>query len=103
GSPMRGGIVIFAAGNSAWDAAWYPGVYENTMAVSAIGPDWKMASYSNYGTWVDIAAPGGEVSLGAKNGVLSTLPNSKVGYLEGTSMACPHVSGVAALVLANRT
>ncbi len=103
GSPMKGGIVIFAAGNSNWDANWYPGVYQNAMAVSAIGPDWKKASYSNFGTWVDIAAPGGEVSLGAKNGVLSTLPNAKIGYLEGTSMACPHVSGVAALVLANRT
>jgi len=103
GSPMKGGVVIFAAGNSDWDADWYPGYYENTIAVSSIGPDWKKASYSNYGTWVDIAAPGGEVQLGSKNGVLSTLPNSKYGYLEGTSMACPHVSGVAALVLANRT
>lgn len=103
GSPMKGGVVIFAAGNSNWDANWYPGYYENTIAVSAIGPDWKKTGYSNYGTWVDIAAPGGNTSLGPKNGVLSTLPNNKYGYMDGTSMACPHVSGVAALVLANRT
>ncbi len=103
GSPMKGGIVIFAAGNSAWDAEWYPGYYDNVLSVSSIGPNWEKASYTNFGTWVDIAAPGGEMGLGAKNGVLSTLPNEQVGYLEGTSMACPHVSGIAALVLANRT
>ncbi|HNP18448.1 MAG TPA: S8 family serine peptidase [Fulvivirga sp.] len=103
GSPMKGGIVIFAAGNSAYDAEWYPGYYDEVLSVSAIGPNWERASYSNFGTWVDIAAPGGEMGLGSKNGVLSTLPNEQFGYLEGTSMACPHVSGIAALVLANRT
>lgn len=103
GSPMKGGIVIFAAGNSAWDAEWYPGYYDNVLSVSSIGPNWEKASYTNFGAWVDVAAPGGEMGLGAKNGVLSTLPNEQIGYLEGTSMACPHVSGIAALVLANRT
>lgn len=102
-SPMRGGIVIFAAGNSNSDAHWYPGYYENTISVSSIGPNWEKASYSNYGTWVDIAAPGGETNLGATNGVLSTLPKSQYGFFQGTSMACPHVSGIAALALANRT
>ncbi|PWA11030.1 S8 family serine peptidase [Flavobacterium laiguense] len=101
-SPMKGGIVIFAAGNSNSDSDWYPGHYENTLSVSSIGPNWIKASYSNYGTWVDIAAPGGETSLGAKNGVLSTLPKSQYGFYQGTSMACPHVSGIAALALANR-
>ncbi|MGL5113566.1 MAG: S8 family serine peptidase, partial [Flavobacterium sp.] len=101
-SPMKGGIVIFAAGNSDSDAPWYPGYYENTLSVSSIGPDWKKASYSNFGTWVDIAAPGGETNLGAKNGVLSTLPKGQYGYFQGTSMACPHVSGIAALAVANR-
>ncbi|TPG31851.1 S8 family serine peptidase [Flavobacterium pectinovorum] len=101
-SPMKGGIVIFAAGNSNSDADWYPGHYENTLSVSSIGPNWEKASYSNYGTWVDIAAPGGETDLGAKNGILSTLPKNQYGYYQGTSMACPHVSGIAALALANR-
>jgi subtilisin family serine protease len=101
-SPMKGGIVIFAAGNSNSDADWYPGHYENTLSVSSIGPNWKKASYSNYGSWVDIAAPGGETSLGSKNGVLSTLPKNQYGFYQGTSMACPHVSGIAALALANR-
>jgi subtilisin family serine protease len=101
-SPMKGGIVIFAAGNSNSDGDWYPGHYENTLSVSSIGPNWEKASYSNYGTWVDIAAPGGETDLGSKNGVLSTLPKNQYGYYQGTSMACPHVSGIAALALANR-
>lgn len=101
-SPMKGGIVIFAAGNSNSDGDWYPGHYENTLSVSSIGPNWERASYSNYGTWVDIAAPGGETDLGSKNGVLSTLPKNQYGFYQGTSMACPHVSGIAALALANR-
>lgn len=101
-SPMKGGIVIFAAGNSNSDNKWYPGFYEKTLTVASIGPDWKKASYSNFGSWVDISAPGGETDLGANNGILSTLPNSQYGFYQGTSMACPHVSGVAALALANR-
>ncbi|MGL2988423.1 S8 family serine peptidase [Flavobacterium sp. RSSA_27] len=102
-SPMRGGIVIFAAGNSDSDDLWYPGYYDNVVTVSAIGPNWKRATYSNYGTWVDIAAPGGEMTLGGNNGVLSTLPKNQYGFFEGTSMACPHVSGIAALAIQNRT
>lgn len=102
GSPMKGGLVIFAAGNSGVDADYYPGYYENTLAVASIGADFKKASYSNYGDWVDITAPGGNSSLNVKGGILSTLPDNQVGYLDGTSMACPHVSGVAALILANR-
>ncbi|MGL2992760.1 S8 family serine peptidase [Flavobacterium sp. TSSA_36] len=101
-SPMKGGIVIFAAGNSDSDENWYPGHFENILTVSSIGPNWKKASYSNFGAWVDIAAPGGETNLGAINGVLSTLPKNQYGYYQGTSMACPHVSGIAALALANR-
>jgi subtilisin family serine protease len=104
GSPMRGGIVIFASGNTNSDRAWYPGRYESIMSVGAIGPEWKKAAYSNFGTWVDISAPGGDqINYSGINGVLSTIPGNKYAYMQGTSMACPHVSGIAALVLANRT
>ncbi len=104
GSPMKGGIVIFASGNSNSDSQWYPGYYPEVLTVSAVGPEWAKASYSNYGDWVDISAPGGDQSTyGGTSGVLSTIPDNKYAYLQGTSMACPHVSGVAALVLANRT
>ncbi|WP_158022025.1 S8 family serine peptidase [Flammeovirga pacifica] len=99
GSPMKGGLVIFASGNSNIDAQMYPGYYENVMAVASTGPNKTRAYYSNYGGWIDITAPGGDISMGSQNGVLSTLPNNSYGFLQGTSMACPHVSGVAALIL----
>ncbi len=99
GSPMKGGMVFFAAGNNGGDGEYYPGYYESAVAVAALGPDNKKASYSNYGTWVDIAAPGGETNYGQDHGVLSTLVDNKYGYLQGTSMACPHISGIAALVV----
>jgi subtilisin family serine protease len=103
GSPMRGGLVIFAAGNSHSDGDWYPGGDEAILSVSALGPEWKKAAYSNYGDWVELAAPGGDqINYPGKNGVLSTIPGNKYAYIQGTSMACPHVSGIAALVLANR-
>lgn len=102
GSPMKGGIVIFAAGNSNYDGEWYPGYHESILSVSALAPNWKKAGYSNLGAWVDIAAPGGDIEYGSTSGVLSTIPSNKYAYLDGTSMACPHVSGVAALALANR-
>ncbi len=104
GSPMNGGIVIFAAGNSNYDSEWYPGYFSNVLAVAAIGPKWKKASYSNFGDWVELSATGGDQdTYGSKSGVLSTAPKDQYAYLQGTSMACPHVSGIAALALANRT
>lgn len=104
GSPMNGGIVIFAAGNSNYDSEWYPGYFSNVLAVAAIGPEWKKASYSNFGDWVELSATGGDQdTYGSKSGVLSTAPKDQYAYLQGTSMACPHVSGIAALALANRT
>jgi subtilisin family serine protease len=95
---MRGGIVIFAAGNEDREAA-APANYEEVVAVSSIAPDFRKAYYSNFGSWVDLAAPGGDIqSFGNKGTVLSTVVGG-YGYMQGTSMACPHVSGVAALVL----
>lgn len=95
--PMKGGVVIFAAGNDGWDANPIA-EYDPVIAVGSIAPDFSRAYYSNYGPWVDIAAPGGDYNY--SNGqVYSTLPNNKYGYMQGTSMACPHVSGVAALLV----
>lgn len=101
GSPMKGGIVIFAAGNDGLDDEFYPGYWDETLSIGALDVTWKKASYSNYGTWVDISAPGGDNDHGAGNEILSTLPYDNYGYLSGTSMACPHVSGIAALILSN--
>lgn len=94
--PMKGGIVIFAAGNDNKNVSSTD--YEAVVNVSSVGADYKRAYYTNYGSWCDIAAPGGDAKKG--NMVLSTLPGNKYGKMQGTSMACPHVSGVAALVLA---
>lgn len=102
-SPMKGGIVIFAAGNDNDDDLYYPGYYEKCFTVAAVGPQKKKASYSNYGKWVELSAPGGDQDMYglARAGILSTLPRNQYGYMDGTSMACPHVSGIAALVLSN--
>lgn len=98
--PMRGGIVIFAAGNSDSDAAYYPGFYEPTLAVSGLTNQDKKGWYSNYGAWVDIGAPGGETFVNNDpHGVLSTVSGGQYAYFQGTSMACPHVSGIAALII----
>ncbi|MBR5019234.1 MAG: S8 family serine peptidase [Bacteroidales bacterium] len=94
--PMAGGIVIFAAGNENTDFG-APGAYEGALAVASLGPDFYRAYYSNYGEWVNVAAPGGDYQKGHQ--ILSTLPDNKYGAMQGTSMACPHVSGVAALIV----
>ena len=99
GDKMNGGLCIFAAGNNGEEGRFFPGCLDEVVAVGSMGADGYVTSYSNYGTWVDVTAPGGLMDYGQKLGVLSTLPNSTYGYNEGTSMACPHVSGIAALIL----
>lgn len=95
-SPMKGGVAVFAAGN---DNFYYDPLvsYEPIIAVGAFGATGKKASYSNYGEWIDVAAPGGD----AKQGIYSTLLGNGYGGADwqGTSMACPHVSAVAALLV----
>lgn len=121
GSPdgvVDGGIVVFAAGNEYAPAASYPAAYPEFVSVAATAGDYTPAVYTNYGKGTTISAPGGDQDYyyeygdgpnkGAVGCVLSTLPYNVTGsagelagygYMEGTSMACPHVSGVVALGL----
>lgn len=99
-APMKGGTVVFATGNNGAEGTFYPSRYDPILSVSSLANSGKKASYSNYGSWVDISAPGGDQNTsGATAGVLSTTPGGTYGYKQGTSMACPHASGVAALVV----
>lgn len=123
GSPngvIDGGIPVFAAGNEYAGNPAFPGAYSKCVSVSSLAADYTPACYTDYGSLVTLSAPGGDLEYYSKIGeqedeywaettteqkgaVLSTLiQNGKpaYGYMEGTSMACPHVSGVAALGLA---
>lgn len=97
-SPMKGGVVIFAAGNDGREYPAFPGAYSPVVSVSSMAPDFTASYFTNRGDWVSIMAPGGSF-LYSQGEVLSTLPNNKYGYMQGTSMACPHVSGIAALIV----
>ena len=122
GSPngvIDGGIPVFAAGNEYAGNPAFPGAYSKCVSVSSLAADFTPACYTDFGSLVTLSAPGGDLEYYSKIGeeedeywaetaeqkgaVLSTLiQNGKpaYGYMEGTSMACPHVSGVAALGLA---
>ncbi|MFH1119998.1 MAG: S8 family serine peptidase [Bacteroidota bacterium] len=95
---IDGGITIFSAGNGDSPGQWYPCCYSGCFSVAGLTNQDTKAWYSNYDTWIDVAAPGGETDQVSAKGVLSTLPNNTYGFYQGTSMACPHVSGLAALI-----
>jgi len=86
----KGAVVVAAAGNSGSTGPFYPAYYPSVIAVASTDPTDQLAPYSNRGDWVDVAAPG--------DSIWSTKMNKSYGYMSGTSMAAPHVAGLAALV-----
>lgn len=102
--PMAGGIVIFAAGNDASNELCYPASDEAVVSVSATSWLGTPSYFTNYGKWVSLSAPGGDLSLNSTyGGVYSTSVAGDGGSayegINGTSMACPHVSGACALAV----
>lgn len=109
---VEGNIIVFSTGNSGKNMAGYPGALKDVIGVSAFGPDLLPTAFTNYGPGTNISAPGGDYYVDGVPSmpamILSTVPNGlqgtythedskQYGYMQGTSQACPHVSGVAAL------
>lgn len=102
-----GVVVVVAAGNDGWLSDFYtPASCNNVITVAAANRAGSLAWYSNYGSSVEVAAPGGETYPTASDGILSTLndgltvPGDDIlAFYQGTSMAAPHVSGVVSLML----
>ena len=98
----KGIVCVASAGNDGLDQKNYPAAYGSVLAVAASTRTGALASYSNYGSWVDITAPGGETKTKiASDRIYSTDLNNSYSYKAGTSMACPMAAGVAALVLSS--
>lgn len=96
--PMKGGIILFASAN-AGGPTMLPGASDKVITVAATGPNYELTRYSSRGPEVDIVAPGGEGNGEGTIRVLSLDVNNGYAILWGTSMACPHVSGIAALIV----
>ncbi len=99
----KGVIVIAAAGNESSAVPSYPAAFSNVISVSAVGQTSALAPYSNFGSTISVAAPGGNMQQDANgdgnvDGILSTVNASSYAWFQGTSMAAPHVAGVAALM-----
>lgn len=91
----NGVVLVGAAGNEGISSKFYPAAYDRVIAVSATDSSDAEASFSNYGSWVDVAAPG--VSI------YSTIWNDTYGNKSGTSMSCPHVAGLVGLLLSKNS